>query len=379
MPAHKSDIVRYLLLKTFGGVWVDATVFIFHDLSYLIKNKTFVVPYMNMYQGINLFFGDPKMKISAKEGSETKLIKADLIDSIQINKDNLNSMFIPENYFIASTKNHFILNHVIEQLKKFWELNINYLDGTNYDEILVNYMCEITYDNIFSSKKWNYKPTNKDQFIKMWKDAAYLFNYVQLYYAIKDFLNEQICNEEKSLKITSKSNEQSLTDMELYNSNFYEKECKLNSKLFDSCVDEIFKCKSDDVIHLISASYLRLFRKNESKEVKTYYEQLLSKNIYDDFKKILYANRQYFIKVSSFTINNPFVEELFNFIEGNIDLKTCENTSSTAGGRKYRKHKNTHKKINKKKSQKKINKKRSQKRINQKKKLTNKRNKRKTH
>jgi hypothetical protein len=339
-PAHKSDVIRYLLLKTFGGVWVDATTFIFNDISSLIENKTFIVPYMNIYQGINLFFGNPSQKILSNDSKEIKPIKEDLFNSITISENNLD--FIPENYFIASTKNHFILIDVIKQLKDFWRKNIADITMKNYDDILVDYMYELTYGNIFISEKWNYKPIDRKDFTEMWIEAAYLFNYIQLFFSIKTFLNNLDCL--KNIKqLDTDGNAHDLIHLNLYDPMIYKKECSLNNDFFDSCNDMIINCKDNENINLISASYLRLFRKNQGDKTETLYETMIDNFDYDTFKKELFKNRQYFIKVSSYSINHKFVDRIIKYINDNIFLMSCKENKF---GGKYRRHnKSTHKMI----------------------------------
>ena len=315
-PAHKSDCMRYLLLKYFGGIWVDTTTFVFSDLSKLIENKTFVVPYMNIYQGINLFFGDPKNTIkSLNNKTETtfKLLKENIIELIELKTEN---MYIPENYFIASTKNNSIINNVILQLKQFWTNDtLKKIDAENYDKVLCDYMYLITYNKLFISSIWNFKPVDDTEFVKMWKDGAYLFNYIQLYNAINENNNKSISHNNtiknnkgklianNKIKLIAnnkskiiKNNKIKLREIGIYNENFYKKECELNSEEFNSCVD-IEISQSDNEILLISASYLRLFRKNNGTP-EIYYEKLMNKYNYKAFIEVLLKNRQYFIKIS---------------------------------------------------------------------------------
>lgn len=113
-PTHFSDVVRIQLLTTYGGMWVDATVFFSDHLPAIIMNQDFFVPQ------------------TLKPGKDGKSIPV-------------------SNWLMISKKNNAIAVRIRDLLFYYWKNNNNLLDyfifhhfiviafeelGSEYDKVL---------------------------------------------------------------------------------------------------------------------------------------------------------------------------------------------------------------------------------------------------
>ena len=319
--AHKSDVVRYFLLKYYGGVWADATIIIFNPLDGLIEGKQLVLPYISISRAMKLIFGNKHSNICKYDGECIKLTDVDYNQLLYNNIEGKN-VIMPENYFIASIANHYIINNVLEQLKSLWNGIIpSLLDKENtIEKLLTEYMQSIVYgeDKIFTDLTHVWMPTDQTKRNDIWcnttkgvQSAYYLFNYIQLYKAIiSECINENITEEDNYYE--------NLKNLPLDNfETMYGTTCNTGLKAKDVCVNITLTCTKGP-IYFFSAEYLRLF-KNPDKTTKITFYDILIDTIYKDnvkgFKQFLIDNKIYMYKIGGIQKNKStsLMDKIFKY------------------------------------------------------------------
>jgi hypothetical protein len=326
-PAHKSDLIRYYLLKTYGGYWIDISTFFLMSISEMtqINNSSFVCYYAptndvsewlisslsNMYETTN--YNDRIKKWSSIEEMIIKL------------KNNYKEILnvIPENYFIGSTQNHEIINNVFYLLKTFWiENNNKIIDKNTKCFVQNNYIYKLItqiYDinklslippldlmlnNIFNQNN----QSEIDNYIikNSISDCGYLFNYLQLYIGIYNYISKTTFKIEKEFLIKPKLNIN------------YELDLCINNNCNDLVID-ITNIKDNskiDTICLLSATFNRLGKWSNNRHERISYEntflgnKIMNVKKQEDVLKLLYElknNNFSQLKFSSFTRNSPII------------------------------------------------------------------------
>ena len=332
--AHKSDVVRYFLLKYYGGVWADATIIIFNPLDDLISGKQLVLPYMAISRAMKLIFGNPKSRIYKKNSEESIMLKDIDYDNLSYKNHTGKHFIMPENYFIASIPDHYIINNVLDQLKKLWNTVIPLIDNDNDKliRLLTKDMQDMVYgtDKIFTDPTYDWLPIDDSKNKDIWynpekgvQPAYYLFNYIQLYNAIiSDCTDETIIAEEVNLNKLEEIKE--FTDLK----KMYKDACNTGWEKQNVCGNITLSCKKGD-IYLFSAEYLRLF-KNPNKATndenqKTFYDIMVNdkfKNNVLGFKQFLKDYKIYMYKVGGIQIKKSprLMNKLFEYYNKCYDI-----------------------------------------------------------
>ena len=283
-PAHKSDALRYYYLYTMGGGWIDISTFLVSPLDDLVKQDEdgFTCYYMPSDVCASWLI---KMSSDIFEGITMKKY-INVVVPIQkklINIKNSLFDFIPENYFLISSKENEVCKDVLVQLETFWTTalpNINSEDDNCFQ--LNNYMFELftkvfTISELSNLKLAEYLPEVKDVILKQYFDCAYFFNYLQLYLAILSYstVNNGVLNN----KINS---EQKDKTMKLQKLDRFSKElCET-----ENCNDKVisFEKNPNKNIHLLSASYARLTKWSDSRINRISWEDTLAGDILEENK-----------------------------------------------------------------------------------------------
>lgn len=222
-PAHKSDVLRFFYLYTQGGVWMDITTILIEPLGDLVEKN---------YKGFSCYYMPQKLAQSKMLGFELlhNLVPYPTYHHImhigeKEEKEELFApmkderyKFIPENYFIISRKEHPICLRILQMFEEHYK-NTDFCSreevNAHHDKYMFELFGEIFQDkgiikelNIqkraesFDDPEWG-----EGQLVKMLKKitgagaGSYLFNYLMMYVAIRDFSNKKGL---KSTVITSK-------------------------------------------------------------------------------------------------------------------------------------------------------------------------------
>lgn len=149
--AHKSDILRYIILLQHGGVWLDISSFIIKPLTELItdldskdigfccmadKNLSyfFLRETSEMYDRMSI----KDMKMEGKKYLTLKPHNKDADPFLPV---------IPENYFIVCRSNHSIVNSIIIELRRMWSsvLTTKQMKQFLKDHQIVGNLCKEKY------------------------------------------------------------------------------------------------------------------------------------------------------------------------------------------------------------------------------------------
>jgi hypothetical protein len=295
-PAHKSDVIRFYLLNEYGGIWIDTTTILFYDLSKLIGEYDLVLPYMSITKAIELFFDVYNPTTIYNNANEGKKINENITNTMTI----INTCkYVPENYFIATVPRHSVVNNILNSLLQFWHVK-----PSNKDELkqkLVDEMFRLVYGDMFVDDTYDYTRTATN-FLDIWSQASYLFNYVQLYNELCSFCNVPDKEFEKTYDFETNPNEKK--------DDYIFTVCNDNTPQNDFCNDIVCKSKK---IKLFSAAYLRLFRwtipnLNNEPVIELLLQKSTTKQEFISKMKELNIA---FLKMSSFTRNSPLVGRVF--------------------------------------------------------------------
>ena len=265
-PAHKSDSIRFFLLKEYGGFWLDISTFLFKPLDVyyeLQPNAKFIgfyTPPFMVEEIIFSFLGD--MFDNVKYDEVVKKFKPHQANYITLNEKYKKYPFIPENFFIASTPNHEIVTDTYNQLEEFWTTafpNITSAETLCYEinklmNNLANEIFDINDINYTMSTLFDSKDITNDKFSLKTLDniwhCGYVFNYLQMYKSIVKYMikNDSV--------ITQETNENTFSDPEY----------SQNTDILCSMDKNINACKNivatdkDNVLYFMSLSQHRLIK-----------------------------------------------------------------------------------------------------------------------
>lgn len=361
--AHKSDSIRFFLLKKFGGFWLDISTFLFTplDIYYDIQpNATFIGYYTPPFMIEEIIFnslGD--MFDSVKYNSVLSKFKAKQSEFIKLNQQYQDFPFIPENFFIASIPNHPVTSDIFQQLMDFWSLalpnissqetlcyEINKLMNTLASEMFdinnIDYTLVNTFDNDdITDTKFPMKLLNN-----VWH-CGYVFNYLQMYKAIVNYIKNN------NATITQETNTRP------FNSEYTRDLCPIDGKI-NSCQNIIATTSDKSVLYLLSLSYNRLIKWSNTMDERITFDNTYIKKMIDEIgvngltKEELIQNiigmGIYQIKFSSWTRKSNIIEKFMQL------YPVTNNTTPYRGGRKSiktKKRKLNNKKKNKRKNTKK--------------------------
>lgn len=299
-PAHKSDALRYYYLYTFGGVWIDISTFLIKPFDELIENNKegftcYYIPSDISASWIINLFSDIYEYISAKE-YKTNFIP---IQKQVLDIKNKDFDFITENYFLISKKNNEVCGNILEQLKNFWTDALKRINSTEDYCYELNKLMFSLINEIFILKPplkklidLNKVDTNeeyKNTVLKEYLNCSYIFNYLQVYKAIKDYsiknggkLTTIINNVERSNVI---NNSLRLISDDL---------CDI-----DNCNNKtiVFESDNNKNINLLSASYNRLTKWSNTREERLSWINTLAGNLLSNNTKTPKEILQSFIDI----------------------------------------------------------------------------------
>jgi hypothetical protein len=321
--AHKSDCIRYFLLKYYGGVWLDCSTLLVTPFTWLATtNCNFVVPYVAADQVVQWVMR-PAMDVSDKYSSTEQDIWVQdyFFKQITWGKMAMKNPFVPENYFIASCPNHTIINSTLKKLETFWKITPANATKQTINRQIRQHIMDMMYgkDKMFThaficaDQVANCDRFTDPMYLEMiWSDG-YLFNYIQMYSAICEWMGESTSTTQIQMQ-TTKNTQGKLRKDKCYNKKFYSTRCiTADSKLrdFDSC-SEVKITSGNKSIYMISASLLRYFKWGETLAARLEMKESMILKMLDfpDLQQKLTRNRQYFIKFGSRTRNSPIIHRL---------------------------------------------------------------------
>jgi len=252
ISAHKADVIRWFLLKNHGGIWIDLSTFLLAPVDSLIENKSFVCfyastkdaeqwiikPFENIYN--NLSFKERQVFLNNQEN--------------YISLKDVNFDFIPENYFICSTKDHEITSSIYKMLNDFWTKNIELMVCQTTMAFYINlYMLKLIkqiFNINLSQLTEDFIPNRDCIYLKDIVDCGYLFNYLQMYISIRDYC--------KNLDYTESYINNEVQSMSLFKMDKY---C--------DNIEFIFK---DTRISLLSATFIRTLKWSDKLENRMSWE-----------------------------------------------------------------------------------------------------------
>lgn len=213
-PAHKSDVLRFFYLYTQGGVWMDITTILIEPLDDLVEKN---------HKGFSCYYMPQKLAQSKMLGFELlhNLVpyptyhhimhigeKEEEKEEIFAPMKDERYKFIPENYFIISRKEHPICLRILEMFEDHYknkEFSSREEVNAHHDKYMFDLFGEIFQNegiikelNIqkkaesFDNTKWG-EGKLREQLKKITGAGAgsYLFNYLMMYVAIRDFSDEK--------------------------------------------------------------------------------------------------------------------------------------------------------------------------------------------
>lgn len=265
--AHKSDAIRYYILKKFGGFWIDVSTFLVQSLDYLHQKFTndkitFSCYYIPMQDTATLLFKPTSELYDVLPYS--KLEKVRMEQYLKLNDSYSKFNFITENYFIAATPNHPIIINTYNILMKFWQDSLPTITKENLCYTLNKYMNSLV-KTIFDTKLINMALINlfennntssnniESKLLENTWNCSYLFNYLQLYIAMCSYINES-----KNYQIIKS---QETTQMKALP--YYQDLCDT-----DKCSDIYIKMNQGS-IYLFSGIYVRVAKWANTSEERT--------------------------------------------------------------------------------------------------------------
>jgi len=306
-PAHKADAIRFFLLKTHGGIWIDLSTFLVESVDSLIKNKSFVCFYAStkdVEQWILKPFKNMYNELSHTERNEL-LINQEKYISIKDEKFD----FMPENYFICSTKNHEIVVHIYEMLHEFWTNNLDRMidestTGTCQNLYMMKLMNQIFHLNIPALAQ-DFIPYNESCiYLQDIFDNGYLFNYLQMYIGIQHYCKKYTHD---ISYINNKTQPNSVFDKNKYCSNIEFNINNSNILLLSATFSRSLKW-SDNIDNRISweGTYLgELIKAIKTKEQAMQVLQFFSENKMYQFKFGTWTRNSKIIPILRYWYNNP--------------------------------------------------------------------------
>jgi hypothetical protein len=200
--AHKSDMIRFYLLYTYGGFWLDFSTFLFCPLDIYLTNQpnaSFIGMYTPDYMIAQILFGplsDIQDVVKYQALLDKFLEKQSMY--IKLNSEYNRYPFIPENFFMASTVNNGIIHNVYQQQLDFWEKALPHITSkeTVCDMFnrLMHQLVKTVFDvndveyTILESFNVNDYTTDvveyTDKLYRKLYKCSYIFNYLQIYLAL---------------------------------------------------------------------------------------------------------------------------------------------------------------------------------------------------
>ena len=358
IAAHKSDLIRFFLLNKFGGFWIDLSTFLFTSLNIYYEkqpNAKFICYYTPPFMVEEILFSSlNEMFDSIKFNEIVQKFKPKQNRYIDLNDEYKNYQFIPENFFIACTPGHPIVDSIFNQMTTFWEATLPYIENKQTLCYHINLLMKQLGGEVFLINNLDYDLTktyssnditNKEflyhSLDNVWH-CGYVFNYLQMYIAIVNYIKAQ------NLTITQETNQNELTNQ--YTGDL----CSIDGNI-NACKNIIATDESDgSTLYLLSLSYNRLIKWANTMDDRISFDNTYISNLVDNIGKTQGLTKEkliqdmvnmgiYQIKFSSWTRKSDIISKFMAIYPNNEMLPPIQ----TAGKTKKRKIKKTKNKKNK--------------------------------
>lgn len=361
---HKSDAIRFFLLKKHGGFWIDISTFLLTPLDIYYEkqpNATFISYYSPPLIIEEIIFSSlSQMVDSVKFDKIIEQMQNIQPNYIKLKEPYKDFPFMPENFFIASIPNHPIINDIYEQLLSFWNIAIPKIDDKKSLCYQINLLMNKLGDELFDINNLDYELSKKylssdvtdhnfseNLLTNVW-NCGYLFNYLQMYIAIVNYIKKYKC------EITQESNSRELRSEYRADLCFTD---DISNGSIDSCKNIIINNSSDGSVgYLLSLSYNRLLKWANTMEDRVSFNNTYIKDRLDEIgttpdeaskEKILQDIIDagiYQIKFSSWTRGSGIIER-FMKLYPNVHSGGLKNKKKS---RKTKKRKNQKRKTHSK-------------------------------
>lgn len=323
--AHKADLLRFFLLNEHGGIWIDISTFLVESFDNLISNPeisfiTYYASTVDVAEWLINPLGELYEDIPYNNRIEKWVNRGN--DFIKIKNKYNQFNFIPENYFLCSTKNHPITQKTFEQLIDFWNPILNSIKSkedlcffqNKYILSLTDTIFKIKYNNFLSNvdkliiNKFKANKKLKRYYLNKLFDCGYLFNYLQLYLSIVEYIKEN-----ENFNITY--NNVPTLALESKFQNFFNYICATN--LCSEININLIRGDKKETVLLLPASYNRFGKWSDNRDERlswenTYLGSLLSSiknktdadNLLEKFKNERFTQ----FKFGAFTRDSPIIK-----------------------------------------------------------------------
>jgi hypothetical protein len=316
----KSDLIRIILLKYYGGVWIDASTFLITSLDWLdTLDSDFICPYVSVDQYVQ-FSLPPITHYSdkLKTADYDNWLRDYFFKTVQWGTLAKSAPFVPENWFLASIPHHPIIVDTVKMFEKVAKYIIRKsLNKTEIERVYAEYNMKLLYgkDKLFTLPNLSFKDP---MMLNLFWEIGYLTEYTELYYALIKFMKKS----SYSYKYSSKQLKGTLGKYG-YTRRFFKSKCTIhNTRLekgykFNHCSDLIISNPTKGSVYLFSASFMRYFKWANTADERSLSEGSLFEKLMKSHKKkkdiieYLLNNRQYFIKFGAWTRDSPLLDILF--------------------------------------------------------------------
>jgi hypothetical protein len=339
-PAIKSDAIRYYLLNTFGGFWIDLSTFLVCPLDIYLEKQpsaSFIGYYTPSFMVEEIIFDSmTDMFDSVKWTKILEKFKNKQKKYIHLNRYYSKFPFIPESFFIASAPQHYIINNIMKETMIFWDITLPLVSSKEdvcfyinknmsrlANEIFIINSMDLNILNTFNEQNFTDKTFIGKLRNNVWR-CGYIITYLQMYKSLTKYIhhnNTDITGEYVGT---------------LYDHSPHKHSLCFNDHRINSCQNIIVtNNKNSDVLYLLSLSNNRLIKWADTDAERisfhnTYIESMLKKVLAkkitkDNLIDTLIKNGIYQIKFSHWTRNSPIVNMLMKIYTTKTIKKTRKN------------------------------------------------------
>ena len=208
--AKKSDLLRFYLLKRYGGFWLDISTFLFCSLDVYLRTPgaSFIGMYTPSFLIAEILYGSLNSLQDEVQYSTLldKFVKHEQDKYIKLNSDYSEFSFIPESFFLATEPEHPVISDIYEQQNVFWENHVDKVSSKKTLCIEVNYLMHGLVKQVFEVHDLDFaiiEAFQESDFLKPDSSAevsfihglyrklyncSYIFCYLQMYIALVQFI-----------------------------------------------------------------------------------------------------------------------------------------------------------------------------------------------